>query len=95
MRDSVERTPACCLLAPRASVRIGIVELRAACALLTPGEAILGGNLVFKHRVRTWGVLCKLRFWSECQFAPLLRAFKRRRDVLRRRQHEIAWNGEC
>ena len=94
MQESVGRTQAGCLLAPHASASIGIVELSAACALLTPREAILGGNLVFKHKVRTWGVLSKLRFWSECQFDPLLRAFKQRRDALRRRQREIAWNWE-
>lgn len=91
MQEPVERTLPC-LLTSHVTSTIGIVELRAACALWTPREAILGGNLVFKHKVRTWGVLSKFRFWSECQFDPLLRAFKQRWDIVRWRLRDIAWH---
>ena len=88
MQESVVRTQAGCLLAPQASASIGIVELRAACALLIPREAILGGNLVLKHKVRTWGVLSRVRFWIECKFEPLMHSIVQCRNAVRRYQRE-------
>lgn len=80
------------LLAPHAPATIGGVEPRAVCALLTPRYAKRSGNLGFKRQVHTWGVLSKLRYWSECRFHPLLRVFKQRRDLLCWRLREIAWH---
>ena len=88
MEKSVARTQAGCLLAPQASASFGIVELRAACALLTHREAILGGNLVLKHKVRTWGVLSRVRFWIECKLEPLMHSIVQCRNALRRHQRE-------